>query len=261
MTTQDIIQYYANLLILQYVGQPKAVKTIRALVAPVVMDQLPLQVQNAFCIGDQTINGITYPGAVGVQLDILGKYVGVMRTGYDLTHNPVTLNDSDFTQLIKIAIITNNSGSSLYSIQTLLQQYFANEIFVYDGADMQLSYLVTSSVGSKALVELFITEGLLPKPMGVQLASIVYVPVISLYGYLSYSGIPAAWNPGVTYAAGAQVFQGSIVYSSLVAGNLNNAVTDVTKWEPIIYPLNSYVTYPTYEPYTWLSYADSIVVV
>ncbi len=261
MTSQDIINYYANLLILQYVGQPKASKTIKALVTPLIMDQLPAQVQNAFCIGDLTLNGITYPGAVGKQLDTLGKYVGVTRSGYDLTGNPISLNDSDYTQLIKIAIVNNRAGSSLANIQNLLHQYFANEIFVYDTADMQMSYLITSSVGSVSLIELFITEGLLPKPMGVELSSIIFVSEVSLFGYLIYDNVPAAWNPGVAYSIGNQVFSSSIVYSSLVANNLNNAVTDTTKWEPLIYPLNTYDTYPTYEAFTWLTYDDTIVVV
>lgn len=261
MTTEELVQYYANLLIVQYLGKDKAYATVSTSVRPIIMDQLPLQVQNAFCIGEMIIGGVTYPGAVGAQLDILAKYLGVTRNGYDLTGNPVTLNDIEFTTLLKLAIVKNSSGSSLYDIQALIHLYFANEIFVYDGANMQMSYLITSSVGNQSLVELFITEGLLPKPMGVQLASLVYITDISLFGFRNYDNIIPAWSASTTYAIGAQVFEDGIVYSSLTNNNLNNVVTDATNWIAIIYPFNTYDTFPTYEPFTWLSYSDSVTII
>lgn len=63
MTTQELIDYYANLLILQYIGQPRAYATIQALVEPTIMDQLPITVQNAFDLET----------AVGAQLDTIGS--------------------------------------------------------------------------------------------------------------------------------------------------------------------------------------------
>lgn len=261
MTTQEIINYYAGLLILQYIGKPKAFATIQTLVTGPIMDQLPLQVQNGFTLGDTTIADVTYPGAIGVQLDILGKYAGVVRTGSDLNGNIVTLNDMDFTTLIRLAIVTNNSGSSLADIQNLLHTYFANEIFVYDGADMQMSYLVTSSVGSQALVELFITEGLLPKPMGVQLSSVIYVPSVSLFGFQTYDSVAPAWIAITNYGIGNRVMANSVVYASLVNNNLNHVVTDTNFWIAVIYPFNTYDTYPVYKPYTWLTYDDTITLI
>ena len=43
MSTQDLINYYANLLILQYIGKPKAYATIQTLVNPVVMPQVSVE--------------------------------------------------------------------------------------------------------------------------------------------------------------------------------------------------------------------------
>lgn len=223
------------------------------------MDQLPLQVQNAFTIGDTVIAGTDYPGAVGVQLDILGKYAGVVRSGYDLAGNPLTLNDMDFTTLIRLAIVTNNSGSSLADIQNLLHNNFANEMFVFDGANMQMSYLITSSIGSQALVELFITEGLLPKPMGVQLASVIYVPTVSLFGFQTYDDVSPAWSNSTTYALGNRVMENGIVYASKVNGNFNHVVTDTSFWIPIIYPFETYDN--ATQPYTWLTYNDTISII
>lgn len=262
MTDLELQQYYANLLILQYVGQPKAYAMIESLVSGVIMNQLPLAVQNGFVIGNSTIAGVTYPGAVGAQLDVLGKYAGVTRTGRSFSGSPITLDDADFTTLIKLASITNVAGSSLATIQDLLHTYFPNQIFVYDSADMQMSYLITSTVGDQELVELFITEGLLPKPMGVELASVVYIPNLSLFGYQSYDSAAPNWDITTTYIFGQQVIENGIVYTSLTSGNLgHDPASDTTNWFAIIYPMNTYDTYPTYEPYTWLTYDDGIDIV
>lgn len=179
-TTQDLINYYAGLLILQYVGKPKAYATIQTLVTPVIMDQLPTQVMNAYNLTGSDV-------AVGAQLDVLGKYQGVTRSGTGLAGDHITLTDADFLQLIRMAIIRNTSGSSLQDIQALLHQFFPDQILVFDYANMQMSYLVSSTLGSIDLIQLFITEGLLPKPMGVGLASVIYVPVITeFFGFRTY---------------------------------------------------------------------------
>jgi hypothetical protein len=91
MTTEEIIEYYTQLLIIQYATKGKAVATIRALVDPVVMDQLPSLVQAAYGLDS----------AVGVQLNVLGKYAGVSRNGYNFD-GPVTLSDDDYRTIIKL---------------------------------------------------------------------------------------------------------------------------------------------------------------
>ncbi len=175
MTTEDLITYYAKLLILQYVGKPKAYDTIKALVRMVVMDQLPVDVQDAFDIDT----------AVGVQLNVLGKYVGADRSGNGFTA-PITLSDEDYRSFIRICIVSNNNGSSLYDIQTLIHQQFGNEILVYDYANMHMNYFINYSVGSQYLIQMFITEGKLPKPMGVRLA-IIYAPTNHFFGFRTYT--------------------------------------------------------------------------
>lgn len=177
MTTNEIVAYYQNLLIIQYLGKLKASGTIGVLVTPIIMDQLPNAVQNAFNLDT----------AIGVQLDVIGKYIGVVRNGNGLRGQPITLDDSDFRALIRIGIIKNMSGSSLATIQALIHQYFPNEFFVYDPQDMQMSYLISASVGTTDLVEMFITQNLLPKPMGVQLASLIYLQTLEIFGMQDYN--------------------------------------------------------------------------
>jgi hypothetical protein len=64
-----IVDYYVNRLIAQYVTMPKARGTIAAYVRQALIDGLYDELQNAF----------TLSTAVGPQLDILGKYIGLSR--------------------------------------------------------------------------------------------------------------------------------------------------------------------------------------
>ena len=146
-TDAEILSYYADLLILQYKQKPKAEATVKMFVDLLINGQLPLAVQDAFDIDT----------AVGYQLDIIGKYAGVTRDGYSFS-GPMTLNDEDYRKIIKLKIIKNNSGSSLYDIKNLLALYFAGQIRVFDYKDMTMSYYVNSSFGSQELVEFFIKD-------------------------------------------------------------------------------------------------------
>jgi hypothetical protein len=129
---------------------------------------------------------ITTNLAYGNQLVILGKYAGVTKYGQG-PGGPITLSDSDFYKLILLAIIKNNFGSSLAQIQTLLWNFFQGQILVFDYANMQMSYLINTGFFSENLLNCFISQGLLPKPMGVQLASVIAAPNInSFFSFRTY---------------------------------------------------------------------------
>lgn len=66
---EQLKEYYSNLLIVQYNGKPKAKAHIEFLVDLIFANVLLLQIQDAF----------DWHTAVGVQLDIIGKWVGVSR--------------------------------------------------------------------------------------------------------------------------------------------------------------------------------------
>jgi hypothetical protein len=312
MATQDLVNYYANLLILQYLGKSKAYATIQTLTAPALLPQttteaiafsavptsgtfqltygsqttaainwndsvaaIQSKLQALTGLGSVTVSGsiasqalnVTFTGVIppalilgvtsnslqgsgsqsisvtvtgtdqtlpiavqnaynligpnpaqGVQLNVLGKYAGVTRNGYGFGGLPITLNDSDFLTLIQMAIIKNSSDSSLATIQSLLAQFFPSEVLVFDYQNMQMSYLISSSIGSQNLVQLFVSEGLLPKPMGVALAAPIYAPIITMFfGFRTY--VLPAFNST---------------------------------------PFNSYSSYQTNWP--WVSYANAVVV-
>lgn len=155
--------------------------------------QLPLAVQAGF-------NLIAGTGtAVGVQLNVLGKYVGVTRSGYGF-NGPITLNDSDFLKLIQMAIIRNSAGSSLGTIQNFINQFFGGEIYVFDYQHMNMSYLIDSAIGSQNLIEMFVTQGLLPRPMAVGLSVIVAPVIDEFFAFRTYNA--PAWastTPFQTY--------------------------------------------------------------
>ena len=69
MSLKSLTDYYANLLAYQYRGLPRAAAQIRLWTKQVLADFLANDVANAFDIDT----------AVGKQLDVIGKYVGVPR--------------------------------------------------------------------------------------------------------------------------------------------------------------------------------------
>jgi len=189
MSLVQLIAYYVNLLIIQYKGKPKAEATIAALADLALDDMIALDVRDAYELGQ----------AVGAQLDVIGKYAGVSRTGYTF-FGQVTLNDDEFTTLIQLAILKNSAGSSLYDIQVLLNIYFPTTIFVFDYKQMRMSYFLSSDLASSNLAQMFIVQQLLPVPMGVRLSSLIYFPVLDqFFGFRSYTAEAHNATPFNTY--------------------------------------------------------------
>jgi len=65
----ELIAYYVNLLIVQYNGRPKARATIELFTRELLASNIFDQIKNAYDIEN----------AVGKQLDVIGKYVGIDR--------------------------------------------------------------------------------------------------------------------------------------------------------------------------------------
>lgn len=176
-TDQELKTYYSDLLISEYSGEDsKATKTIQFLAGMIIMNQLPLAMQNAYDLDT----------AVGVQLDVLAKYIGATRVN-NTSDGVVTLIDSDFRILLKLVLIKNNSGSSLSDIINLLEQNFPNKIKVYDSTNMSLNYIIAEDIGTPALLEILLSGAYLPAPMGVGVA-VISVPSFTdlLFGFVNY---------------------------------------------------------------------------
>ena len=159
----ELVHYYSNLLILQYKNLPRAKVMVELFVQEAIMELLAVQIEKGFDLDT----------AVGAQLDIIGKYVGISRTNQGFS-SLITLNDADFLSLIKVGILSSNSGSSLFEIQNLIKKYFSGQVLVFDTKAMQLSYYMDSSIGTPDFAQVVIAEELLPRPMGVGIAGVIY---------------------------------------------------------------------------------------
>jgi hypothetical protein len=187
---------YTKLLIIQYKTKEKAKDTIELYVKELFADDLPFQIQEAFNIDT----------AVGIQLDILGKYIGLDRfysgqdlegkdffsmTNYDgdtaqkgmsdysdfdtkigefLTYNTIisndlTLDDDNYRFLLKLKILQNNSDHSHKSIDTLIKDFFEDEIIPSSQNDMTMVYFVPYVLTE--IIKVAIQKDLLPRPMAV----------------------------------------------------------------------------------------------
>lgn len=208
MTKQEYIDYYKDLLILQYKGKEKAEAHISLLADIFSMDLLPLEVLAAFNLDD----------AVGVQLDVVAKYFGVSRTGRILTGITVTLSDDDLRDLLKIVQITNYTNATYFEMQKLLFQNFGNDIELYDYLNMRMGYFIYPSIGSNILAQFIVANNLLPSPMGVTISStIVGYDNAFFYGFVTYSNpTPVQIAPFNDYSTGLDTNNLWLQYSDSV---------------------------------------------
>ena len=108
---QELLDYYKNLLILQYNKQGG---TARATIDTIVNEVL------GALVAKQVEEGFNIDTAFGKQLDMIGKYVGINRyyTNYG------NLTDEELRILIKFAILKNNNLSSTQAITDSLYELF-----------------------------------------------------------------------------------------------------------------------------------------
>lgn len=184
--------FYTARLVLQYRTLPKATATMQILSRAGVAEMILSQIGPAFDLDT----------AVGKQLDIIGKYVGVPRNigpptpveyfGYKLaagggnsngytsvfggvnltgiyyraaggSRQNTDLTDVQYAFVIKLKIVLNSTDNTMYSIQNYIAQFFPGLISVVDNHDMSLTYTVSPDVPLPSSV----LEAYLPAPMGV----------------------------------------------------------------------------------------------
>lgn len=151
---------------------------------------LPLAVQDAF---DLTT-------ATGVQLDILGKYIGASRNGFTFSE-AVALDDDDYRDLLNIINLRNALKADAESIQGFIHDNFEEELQVFDLFHMHMNYFYKKAWGLDNVAEYFIKLGLLPHPVGVSGALITTVPSGNFFGFCTYSSpVNAAVEPFNLYS-------------------------------------------------------------
>lgn len=219
-TINEIVDYYSNLLIIQYHDKPKAVAHI----------QLLIQVLFASGVMLDVLNGYDIDTAVGHQLDIIGKYVGIDRffSEEDLTDyfaftyyadvNPDTqpkfgfstyatfgdyqfngtltyddivetqnaLSDADFRILLKLAILRNTCNMSNGAIDEGVFNIFGTTIRSESPGNMRMAYFFTTAISS--LIQAMIIKKVLPKPMAVLLTYVQQNGGL-MFGFTDYTGV------------------------------------------------------------------------
>lgn len=186
-----LIARFVQLLVWQY-QLPKAQGTIAIITKQLLMDGVAFDVMNAYSVEK----------AVGPQLTILGKYIGLQRAiglpvalpwfgyrtaagggnnnGYasansSLNRNVVyyqagfkgtrdtALSDNSYAFMMALQIILNSSDGTLFSIQNYLNALLPGAVTVVDNTDMTLTYTITGVIP----VDPAVLAAYLPKPMGV----------------------------------------------------------------------------------------------
>lgn len=197
------VAYYVGRLIYQY-QKPKAQQDIAILVDQMMADGLPWELQSAFDLST----------AVGAQLDILGKYIGLPRQIGDPTPLPffgfvlyagggntngltdytsginqgvvffdynyyqreaTALSDTSYAFMLFLKIALNSCDNTLASIQQILKTYLGSQVRVVDNKDMTLTYYV----GSNLPVSSTEIEPYLPKPMGVGITVVSVANIVT----------------------------------------------------------------------------------
>lgn len=185
---QELLEYYKNLLILQYNQQNGTARaTIGALVDQVLGALVAQQVQDGFNVET----------AIGNQLDILAKYLGLQRyqQGYG------NLTDDELRVLIKFAILKNNNLSSLQAITDSLYALFGNDVSVVDFKNMTMRYNISSQI-DEVVVDILKQTDLLPRPMGVG------VEILYINEVLGFTGSEAqTFDNGVFYDPEQQIIE------------------------------------------------------
>lgn len=195
---EDLINYYINLLIIQYHNKPKARATIRAFVGELLtLYVLFRELEYAFDLNK----------AMGKQLDIAAKYFGVVRKFVGLNFKykyfsfqyqggdeeglsfriigqddegklrtlraektyQYDLDDNQFRTLLKLrAIALHNETLSYEYIKKSVYEILGDTVMVEIHPDMSIDYYFTDA----NLVQIFETyDKLLPAPAGVKITA------------------------------------------------------------------------------------------
>lgn len=198
-TYNEVLNYYANLLIVQYNGKKKATATIKAVMKLVLANLLALQIRDGF----------DWETAVGIQLDIIGRWVGVTRfyngqlfyfrpwfslinwnstpdaaqggfstytdfndiDGGFLDYSNIMptqnrLNDYAYRIMIGLKIIKNNIYATCKNIDEAIWNYFKGEVYTVWDVD-KLTYCYPESLAE--IIEVAKEKNVLPCPTGCEL--------------------------------------------------------------------------------------------
>lgn len=240
----ELVEYYKNLLVVQYHGKPKAQATIALLIDAMLANGLAFDVRDGFDIDT----------AIGAQLDIIGLYVGIDRfyqgqvlSGYfafteynevsipadkrgfavyadydtktgktlkysDVLSQDLKLPDDAFRFVLKLKIVQNNSNHSHKSIDDSLYTFFGNTLIMDSIGNMVMNYFAYGV--DSGILDAVVQKKVLPKPMGVRLQYLIEQDE-PLFGFATYDKTPAGITGFSTYADFDSKVGDTVVYNDL----------------------------------------------
>ena len=222
MTEQEFINYYRNLLILQYYDKPHARGTIEALAKMVWDNGTFLAVVNGFnivsTIGSQNyllqqiqrleynygvseeqtqlmrdgvLSMYSFNLAVGAQLDILASYVGAYRT-FVYRNESTTLTDAQLAKLVQLKAINNSGNHSMSAVVSACVGGFSDALIPMNAGVMVMMYIVDMDVIDADVLHAAFVEDGLPRAMGVRIGYYIERPDSPWFCFTDYeeNGFP-----------------------------------------------------------------------
>lgn len=186
MTINEFLDYYANLLIIQYRGDTKADATIRVLtrIAAGLIFNVALEIPNKYNIDTAT----------GAQLDLLGTIIGIPRDlniGYNTP-------DETYRYFLKFKIIRNVSTTGTNKMENNIYNAFNGDIIIVNNYDMTIDYILMKGVDELTKQVILANQNLLPTPTGVGLKIIFNIDTEKIYGLANNNGTVPTYIVGLS---------------------------------------------------------------
>jgi hypothetical protein len=189
---QDYSEYYYNLLIWQYRDKPKISNLIKEFVKNTQLFDNLEDLNNAFNLKT----------ALRAQLNKIADFIGL-----PLTNAIISLNDTQFRDLLYLQTIINNSNASIGSIAMGLFDVFKFDLLIKSDENMSMFYFANLA---NNLLDIAIDNNLLPKPAGVQINIVDtnnnYYQLINNNDVNDTAGIDSVDGDGLSY-----LFDGSSI--------------------------------------------------
>lgn len=187
--TENVKNYYSNLLILQYRNKPKASATIKLGAGVYLADGLIFELNDILNINT----------AQGAQLDLIGQILGCPRNIYGFpsdntyfsfeklnalgysdvnalslglwkqyrnsTASIYSLRDYEYIPLLKFKAVYNIKTGSWANLDNLYYRFFGDELNMVNNKDLSVTYQVSQELSTALKAAIYL--GYIMPPMGI----------------------------------------------------------------------------------------------
>lgn len=211
----DFVKEYLNLIIFQYQDKPKFISELTSILN---------KVEEVKILNEKLLKSFDLDKAVGNQLDIIGRIVGLPRRtesivpkayfgfvdkninalGFggsffnlgDELYSELVLNDSDYRFFIKCKIANNLMKNNIHSINEIIAFLFSDNAYVEDNRDTTFNLYINENVDFR-LVQYAKSLNLLPRPQTIEY-NLVRTISAKTFGFRDIN--PNAWGFGGSFS-------------------------------------------------------------